>query len=213
MVSIMLVTLFYAFSQMADYGTSSISRGAAALSLLTVIAMAFWIWRVSKKMMELYSAVGRCPKNYRKIRDSQPNIACLTGVMQPTVGFSPFLVGFVMLKKIIASACLGLMYSRPLFTISVLGTMSIISLILFIVLKPLQFYSGNIIMAASYSFQALFYLILAVMQFNYDTLDWKQKWAVGWIAMILIVSSICCLIVHTGYRILTAGYDKKSLKA
>lgn len=213
MVNIMLVTLFFGFSQMADYGKSSFSRGAAAMSLLTIIGMVGWFWRIARKMRELDGAVAKCPKNFRKVRENQPNIACLTCVMEPTVGFSPYLVGYIILKKVLTSACLGLMYSKPLFALSILGIISLISIILFTVLKPLQCHSSNIIMTATYSFQALFYLILAVMQFNFDTLDWKQKWAVGWICIILILASICCLIVHTGYRILTGSYDKKSLKA
>lgn len=207
------IALFFAFAQMSDYSDSALSKVSAAFSLLTFLAFATYHCSLVRHMKLLKKQQQKTPQHYHKFLKDHPELDCFSKPIHPKCELGCYLVLLIVGKKLLACLAFGLLYGRPLFALVVLGGTSAVFGVLIAYYKPLYNLPYNYVVAGSSFGLFSLYLLVGVMQFNYDAISWHNKWIVGWFACMLVVIVSFGMFFYVAYRLVTKGFQRIELQA
>lgn len=207
------VILFFAFAQMSDYEATSLSRASAAFSLVTSIAFVAYFFRLIKSMKLLRRQQQLTPAAYCRFVQRRPDLDCLSQSIHPNSPFGCYLVLVLVAKKLLSCVAFGLLYNRPLFALAFLGGVEVAFGVLILYYKPFFNLSYNYTVAGASLCLLLLYLLVGVLQFNYDSIDWYSKWVMGWFGCVLAIVAGFGQFFCVAYRVVTGGYERKQLHA
>jgi hypothetical protein len=212
-LTITSITLFFAFAQMGDYENSPISKASAAFSLLTFLALVGYHSSLLRHMKLVKRHQRKSPSDYFLFLKTHPELDCFSKSIHPTSGFGCYLILVMAAKKLIECLAFGLLYAKPLFALVVLGGAAAAFAILVAYYKPFYNLPYNyVVSGCSFGMFAL-YLLVGVMQFNYDAIDWRNKWWMGWFGCAMGVFISFGLFFYVAYRVVTQGFERKELHA
>jgi len=212
-LTITSITLFFAFAQMSDYEDNPISKASAALSLITFIMLVAYHLSIIRYMKIVRKQQRKHPSDYNKFLLAHPELDCFSQSIHPTSSFGSYIVLVLAGRKFFVCLALGLLYAMPLFALVVLGGIAAIFGVIVACYKPFHNLLYNYMVSGCCFCQFSLYLLIGVMQFNYDSISWRDKWVMGWFGCTLGVLASFGLFFYVAYRVVTRGFERKELHA
>jgi hypothetical protein len=208
----MQIVMFFGFAQMMDY-ESKIGKASAGISVITLIGLLLYCWYCVRLMKRISKAQDEGIAKFSSFQSQHPNLNCFLSSTNQISKLSPYFLLLLFAKKLLVSLCISTMSSSPLFVFSTLTILSLSLASLTGYYLPFSDRVYNFVIVLAYSSLSLVYVFASAIQFNYDTMETKTKWVLGWLASVCGIVAGFSLFMYVGYRAVTQGYGRKYLEA